>query len=127
MLTLNAIGIELGKSYRHLNEMSGILKEIGLTRLPHLTVLRDWLETIPMARWRAFLGVSAEKRTGHAVIDSTGFDRDHLAVLRPAGALPRPVVESHCLRRCRNAVRYQRPLHHHEETQYEDQSAGRPT
>jgi len=26
--------------------------------------------------WRAFLGRSAEKRTGHAAIDAAGFDRD---------------------------------------------------
>jgi IS5 family transposase len=60
MLTLHALRIELGKSYRQtidlLSEMPGILEEIGLTRLPHYTVLRDWFETIPMARWRAFLG-----------------------------------------------------------------------
>lgn len=56
--------------------MPGILEEIGLTRLPHYTVLRDWFEKIPMATYRAFLGESAEKRTGHAAIDSTGFDRE---------------------------------------------------
>lgn len=80
MLTLHALRIELGKSYRQtidlLSEMPGVLEEIGLTRLPHFTVLRDWFEKIPMARWRAFLRRSAEKRTGHAAIDSTGFDRD---------------------------------------------------
>lgn len=80
MLTLHAIRIELGKSYRQtidlLSEMPGILEEIGLTRLPHYTVLRDWFETISMARWRAFLGATAEKRTGHAAVDATGFDRD---------------------------------------------------
>ncbi len=80
MLTLHALRIELGKSYRQtidlLSEMPGVLAEIGLARLPHFMVLRDWFETIPMARWRAFLRRSAEKRTGHAAIDSTGFDRD---------------------------------------------------
>jgi hypothetical protein len=59
MLTLHALRIELGKSYRQtidlLSEMPGVLEEIGLTRLPHYTVLRDWFEKIPMARWRAFL------------------------------------------------------------------------
>lgn len=59
-----------------LSEMPDILEEIGLTRLPHYTALRDWFETISMARWRAFLGASAEKRTGHAAVDATGFDRD---------------------------------------------------
>ena len=80
MLTLQALRIELGKSYRQtvdlLREMPGILDEIGLTRLPHFTVLRDWFEEISMRTYRAFLGESAEKRTGHAAIDSTGFDRD---------------------------------------------------
>ncbi|NKE37254.1 IS5 family transposase [Natronococcus sp. JC468] len=80
MLTLQALRIELGKSYRQtidlLSEMPGILEEIGLTRLPHFTVLRGWFEQISMKTYRAFLGESAEKRTGHAAIDSTGFDRD---------------------------------------------------
>jgi IS5 family transposase len=80
MLTLQALRLELGKSYRQtidlLSEMPGILEEIGLTRLPHFTVLRDWFENISMEIYRAFLGESAEKRTGHAAIDSTGFDRD---------------------------------------------------
>jgi hypothetical protein len=80
MLALQAIRIELGKSYRQtidlLSEMPGILEELGLTRLPHFTVLRDWFETIPMETYRAFLGASAEKRSGHAVIVATGFDRD---------------------------------------------------
>jgi hypothetical protein len=81
MLALQTLRVELGKSYRQtidlLSEMPGILDEIGLTRLPHYTVLRDWFEKLPMETYRAFLGESAEKRTGHAAIDSTGFDRDH--------------------------------------------------
>ena len=81
LLTLHALRIELGKSYRQtidlLSEMPGVLAEIGLTRVPHFTVLRDWFETIPTNTWRAFLRRRAEKRTGHAAIDSTGFDRDH--------------------------------------------------
>ena len=80
MLTLHALRIELGKSYRVtldlLSEMPGVLAEIGLTRLPHYTTFRDWFETIPTTTWRAFLAASAEKRTGHAAIDATGFDRD---------------------------------------------------
>ena len=80
MLTLEVLRIELGKSYCQtvdlLSEMPGILEEIDLTRLPHYTVLRNWFETISMETYRAFLGASAEKRTGHAAIDSTGFDRD---------------------------------------------------
>ncbi len=44
MLTLHALRIELGKSYRVavdlLSEMAGVLDEIGLTRLLHYTVLR---------------------------------------------------------------------------------------
>ena len=80
MLTLHALRIELGKSYRVavdlLSEMPGVLEEIGLTKLPHYTVLRTWFVRIPTKTWRAFLGASAEKRTGHAAIDSTGFDRD---------------------------------------------------
>ncbi len=80
MLVLHAIRIELGKSYRGtidlLSEMPGITEETGLTRLPHFTVLRTWFGRIPMKKWRAFLGRSAEKRTGHFAIDATGFDRD---------------------------------------------------
>jgi IS5 family transposase len=80
MLTLHALRIELGKSYRQtidlLSEMPGILAEIGVTRLPHYTVLRDWFAKISITRWRAFLRTSAEKRTGHGAIDATGFDRD---------------------------------------------------
>jgi len=56
--------------------MLGVLEEIGLTRLPHYTVLRTGLSGIPTKTWRAFLGASTEKRTGHAAINSTGFDRD---------------------------------------------------
>ena len=80
MLTLHALRIELGKPYRGtvdlLSEMPGVLDEIGLSRLPHYTVLRTWFTRISTKTWRAFLGASAEKRTGHAAIDSTGFDRD---------------------------------------------------
>ena len=78
--------------------MPGILEEIGLTRLPHFMVLRDWFETIPMERYRAFLGVSVVKCTGYAALDSTGFDCDQPSVLRPEDALPRPLAESHCAR-----------------------------
>ncbi len=50
MLTLQALRIEPGTSYRQtidlLSEMPGIFEEIGLTRLLHFTVLRDWFETI---------------------------------------------------------------------------------
>ncbi|WP_436927555.1 IS5 family transposase [Halosimplex amylolyticum] len=81
MLTLLALRIEFGKSYREildlLSEIPIILDEIGLTRFPHYTVLRDWFEKIPTGTWRAFLRASAEKRTGQAAMDSTGFDRDH--------------------------------------------------
>ncbi len=60
MLTLQALRIELGKSYRQtidrLGEKPSILEEIGLTRLPHFTVLRDWFETISVETYRAFLG-----------------------------------------------------------------------
>jgi len=80
MLSLHALRIELGKSYRGtldlLSEMPGVLDEIGLTRLPHYTVFRRWFDRLPMQRWRAFLQASVEKRSGHAAIDSTGFDRD---------------------------------------------------
>ncbi len=53
MLSLHALRIELGKSYRVavdlLSEMPGVLEEIGLTRLPHYTVLRTWFARIPTA------------------------------------------------------------------------------
>lgn len=59
MPALQTLRIELGKSCRQsidlLSEVPGILEEIGLTRLPHYTVLRDWFEKIPMATYRAFL------------------------------------------------------------------------
>jgi IS5 family transposase len=80
MLALHAIRIEFGKSYRvtldWVSEMPGVLEELGLTRLPHYTVFRNWFARIPTKTWRAFLDASVEKRTGHAAIDSTGFDRD---------------------------------------------------
>ena len=51
MLTLHALRIELGKSYRStvdlLSEMSRVLDEIGLTRFPHCTVLRTWFARTP--------------------------------------------------------------------------------
>ena len=51
MFTLHALRIELNKSCRLaldlLNEVPGILAEIGLTRLPHYTVLRTWFARIP--------------------------------------------------------------------------------
>lgn len=59
--------------------MPGVLEEIGLTRLQHYTVLRDWFKKISTKNWRAFLRASAEKRTGRAAIDSTGSDRDYLS------------------------------------------------
>ncbi len=40
-------------------------------------MLRDCFEKISTKTWCAFPRASAEKRTGHAAIDSTGFDRDH--------------------------------------------------
>jgi hypothetical protein len=59
MLTRHTLRIELGKFYRQtidlLSEMPGVLNEIGLTRLPHFTVLRDWFEKLPTPLWRAFL------------------------------------------------------------------------
>jgi hypothetical protein len=52
MLTLHALRIELGKSYRVtldlLSEMPGLLDEIGLTRLPHFTALRNSFATTPI-------------------------------------------------------------------------------
>lgn len=64
MLTLQALRIELGKSYRQtidlLSEMPGIFDEIGLTRLPHFTVLRDWFEKLPVEIYRAFLGAISD-------------------------------------------------------------------
>ena len=67
MLTLHALRIELGKSYRVavdlLSEMPGILEEIGLTKLPHYTVLRTWFERIPTKTWRAFLGNAGDLRS----------------------------------------------------------------
>jgi len=81
MLTVNALRVELGKSYRGtcdlLAEMPGILAEIGLSRVPHFTTVHAWFAQLPIERWRAFLGASATNRSGHAAVDATGFDRDH--------------------------------------------------
>lgn len=41
--------------------MLGLLDEIGLTRLPHYTVLRTWFARIPTTTWRAYLAASAEQ------------------------------------------------------------------
>jgi|GEM_PF-3342418 len=80
MFTLHALRIELSKFYRVavdlLSEMPGVLKEIDLTQLPHYTVVRKWFTRISTKTWRAFLGALVEKRTGHAAIDSTDFDRN---------------------------------------------------
>lgn len=80
MLALHAIRIEFGKSYPvtldWVSDMLGVLEERDLTRLPHYTVFRNWFARISTKTWRAFLDASVEKRTGHAAIDSTGFDRD---------------------------------------------------
>lgn len=83
MLTLHALRVELSRSYRVavdlLSEMLGVLNEIGLTRLLHYTVLRTWFERVPTEIWRALLSVSSEKRTGHASIGATDFDRNQLS------------------------------------------------
>jgi len=87
ILTLHAPWIELGKSYHVagdlLSEMPGVLEETDLTRLLHHTVLRTGFARIPTKTWRAFLDASGEERTGHAAIDSTGFDRDQLPLRHP--------------------------------------------
>ena len=69
MLAPHVLRIKLGKSYRQtidlLSEMPGVLEELGLTRLPHFTVLRNSFATIPIERWCAFLGrivVETEER-----------------------------------------------------------------
>ena len=60
MLTLHTFRIERAKSYRVtldlLSEMHSMLEGIGLKRLPHYTVLRNWFARIPTKTWRAFLG-----------------------------------------------------------------------
>jgi len=71
MMALQAIRIELGETVDVLSGMPRILEELGLTRLLHCTVLRDWFEKIPMKTYRVFLGASTEKRSAHAVIDAT--------------------------------------------------------
>ena len=125
MLALHALRIELGKSYRQtidlLSEMPGVLEELGLTRLPHFTALRNSFATIPTARWRAFLGRSAEKRSGHAAIDTTGFDRDQPSRYYAQRAHYRVrSLKVTCARWRRDVVRYRCPLHDDEETRCED-------
>lgn len=56
--------------------MPRVLDEIGLSWLPHYAILRVWFTRISTKTWRPFLDASAEKRTGHAAIDSTGFNHD---------------------------------------------------
>jgi len=78
MLMVHALRIELSKPYQTVDlvgEIPGVLEEISLTRLPQYTVLRMWFARISTKTWGTFLGGSAKKRTGHAAIDSTGFDR----------------------------------------------------
>ena len=76
MLTLHALRIELGKSYcvavDLLSEMHGVLDEIGLTRLPHYTVLRTWFARISTKTWRAFLDAGGPQQP-HAVGRSHSF------------------------------------------------------
>ena len=48
-----------------------------------------------------------------------------LAVLRPAGALPRPLAQSYGSRGRENAIRLRCPLHDNQETRREDRAAGR--
>jgi len=71
---------DLGKFYRVaidlVNEMSGVLNEIDLKRLPHYTVLRTWFARISTKTWPVFFDASVEECTGHTAIDSTDFDRD---------------------------------------------------
>jgi hypothetical protein len=59
MLTRHSLRIELGKSYRQtidlLSGIPGVLDGIGLTRLPHFTILRNWFEKLLTPLWRAFL------------------------------------------------------------------------
>ncbi|GAA3858000.1 hypothetical protein GCM10022627_02130 [Haloarcula argentinensis] len=43
---------------------------IGLTRLPHYTVLWTWFARIPTKVWRAFLYASVKTREGNAAIDA---------------------------------------------------------
>ncbi len=130
MLALQAIRIELGKSYRQtidlLSEMPEILEELRLTRLPHFTALRDWFENIPMETYRAFLGASAEKRSGHAAIDTTGFDRDQPSRHYAQRAHYRVrSLKVTALVDVKNAVRLRCSLHDHEETRRQDRPTGR--
>jgi hypothetical protein len=89
MLTLHALRIELGKSYRVTldmgSEIPGVLPEIELTRLPHYSAFRDWLARILLVTWRTFLAASVELECCHASVDSTGFDRDQPSRYTPAG------------------------------------------
>ena len=79
-MALQAICIELGKSNRValclLSDMPSVLKEVGLTRVPHYTALHTWFIRIPTKRSRSFFGITAGKRTDHAAIDFAGFDGD---------------------------------------------------
>jgi hypothetical protein len=64
MFTLYALRIELDGCYRQTidlpSEMSGVLEEVGLARLPHFTALRDWFEKFP----------TNEEAVGQAIADS---------------------------------------------------------
>lgn len=69
--------ILIGEHYSHLLiEMSDMLEETILTRLPHYTVHRTRFARIPTEISRVFLGASAGKRTDYATINANGFDRD---------------------------------------------------
>jgi len=69
MLTLHALRIELGKSYRStvdlLSEMPGVLDEIGLSRLPHSLIRRRLLISLSSC-----YRVEEDKGTASAVPDT---------------------------------------------------------
>ena len=97
MIAVNGLRIKLGKSYREtydlLSEMPGVLAELGLKRPPSYVTIYNWFKRVPTPRWRAVLRASATL-SGHAAIDSTGFDRDrpsrYYAQRAPAPAATTP-------------------------------------
>jgi IS5 family transposase len=85
LVVLHCLRIYLNKSYREtldlLSEMPRIVGQVGLTPadLPDFTTLCKAFDRLKMAVWRALLRHSADlfDGSGHAAIDSTGFDRHH--------------------------------------------------
>lgn len=103
-LTLHALHIELGKSYRVtvdlLSEMPGILEEIGLTRLPHYTVLRTWFERFQRRPGVRFSAPQPRNALATPLLTRPATTETTEPPLRKPHTLPRQSTQSHGSRGC---------------------------